>query len=151
MRKLTVEQEGAVGAPAQLVYRLIADDEHHQRFLPTEFSDFKVLEGGIGAGTRHRFTVTAGGRSREYTMRVAEPEPGRVITETDQSTSLVTSFTVAPSGDTCRVLISTIWNGTGGVGGFFERLFAPRVLRRMYADELTRLDRYAREQAAAAP
>jgi len=49
------------------------------------------------------------------------------------------------------VLISTIWNGTGGVGGFFERLFAPRVLRRMYADELTRLDRYAREQAAAAP
>ena len=151
MRKLTVEQEGAVGAPAQLVYRLIADDEHHQRFLPTGFSDFKVLEGGIGAGTLHRFTVTAGGRSREYTMRVAEPEPGRVITETDQSSSLVTSFTVAPSGDTCRVLISTIWNGTGGVGGFFERFFAPRVLRRMYADELTRLDRYAREQAAAAP
>jgi len=44
MRKLTVEQEGAVGAQAQLVYRLITDDEHHQRFLPTEFSDFKVLE-----------------------------------------------------------------------------------------------------------
>jgi hypothetical protein len=26
----------------------------------------------------------------------------------------------------------------------FERLFAPRVLRRLYADELERLDRYAR-------
>ena len=60
MRKLKVEQEGAVGAPAQLVYRLIADDEHHQRFLPTGFSDFEVLEGGIGAGTLHRFTVSCG-------------------------------------------------------------------------------------------
>jgi hypothetical protein len=28
--------------------------------------------------------------------------------------------------------------------GFFERLFAPRVLRRLYAEELERLDRYAR-------
>jgi hypothetical protein len=32
----------------------------------------------------------------------------------------------------------------GGIGGFFERLFAPRVLRRLYAEELERLDRYAR-------
>jgi hypothetical protein len=63
MRKLTVEQEGAVGAPAQLVCRLIADDEHHQRFLPAGFSDFTVLEGGIRAGTLHSFTVTAGGRT----------------------------------------------------------------------------------------
>jgi uncharacterized protein YndB with AHSA1/START domain len=149
MGELKVEQEGVIGAPAPLVYRLIADDQHHQRFLPKGFSDFEVLEGGTGAGTLHRFTVTAGGRTRQYTMRVAEPEPGRHITETDQSSSLVTSFTVTPSGDTCRVLIATSWDGAGGVGGFFERLFAPRVMRRMYADELARLDRYAREQAAA--
>jgi hypothetical protein len=49
------------------------------------------------------------------------------------------------------VLISTTWDGASGIGGFFERAFAPRVMRRMYADELARLDRYAREQAAAAP
>ncbi|GIW04434.1 MAG: hypothetical protein KatS3mg059_1054 [Thermomicrobiales bacterium] len=30
-----------------------------------------------------------------------------------------------------------------------ERLFAPRLLRRIYADELDRLDRYARERSAA--
>lgn len=34
--------------------------------------------------------------------------------------------------------------GAGGVGGLFERLFAPRVLRRLYAEELERLDCYAR-------
>jgi hypothetical protein len=151
MGKITVEQDGPVGAPAELTYRLIADDAHHQRFLPDGFSDFRVLEGGVGAGTLHRFKVTAGGRTREYVMRVEEPEPGRVITETDQSSSLVTRFTVTPAaGESCRVRIATSWDGAGGVGGFFERLFAPRVMRRMYTDELARLDRYAREQAAAA-
>jgi hypothetical protein len=150
MGKVNVEQEGSVGASAELTYRLIAADEHHQRFLPDGFSDFEVLEGGTGAGTLHRFKVRAGGRTREYTMRVAEPAPGRVITETDQGSSLVTTFTVTPFADSCRVLISTSWDGAGGIGGFFERLFAPRVMRRMYADELARLDRYAREQAATA-
>jgi hypothetical protein len=38
----------------------------------------------------------------------------------------------------------TRWQGAGGVGGVFERLFAPRVLRGIYSDELGRLDRYAR-------
>jgi uncharacterized protein YndB with AHSA1/START domain len=149
MGKITVEQEGTVNAPAELTYRLIADDEHHQRFLPDGFSDFEVLEGGVGAGTLHRFKVDAGRRVREYVMRVSEPEPGRVITETDQNSSLVTSFTVTPDGDRSRVRISTQWNGAGGIGGFFERTFAPKVMRRMYADELERLDRYARQQAAA--
>lgn len=149
MAKITVEQQGSVGAPTELTYRLIADDEHHQRFLPDGFSDFEVLEGGVGAGTLHRFKLTAGKRVREYVMRVDEPEPGRVITETDQSSSLVTSFTVTPEGDGCSVLIKTEWDGAGGVGGFFERTFAPKVMRKMYADELERLDRYAREQAAA--
>ena len=149
MGRIIVVQEGSVGAPAQLTYRLIADDAHHEKFLPEGISDFEVVEGGIGAGTLHRFKVTAGGRARDYLMRVDEPEPGRVITETDQNSSLVTTFTVSPAGDGCRVRIETQWNGAGGIGGFFERTFAPKVMRKMYADELARLDAYAREQAAA--
>ena len=148
MPKITIEQEGSVGAPAELTYRLIADDQHHQRFLPDEFTDFEVLQGGVGAGTVHRFKLTAGKRTREYVMRVDEPEPGTVITETDQGSSLVTSFVVTPDGDNaCTVLIRTQWDGSEGVGGFFERTFAPRVMRKVYADELARLDQYAREQA----
>ena len=46
-------------------------------------------------------------------------------------------------------LRSTRWNGAGGVGGFFERIFAPRAMRAIYADELERLDAYAREQGRA--
>ena len=140
MGKITVAKEGAVGAPAELTYRLIADDQHHRHILPEGFSDFEVLEGGVGAGTVHRFKIAAGGKLREYVMRVDEPEPGRVITESDQSSSLVTSFTVTPDGDGCRVLISTQWDGAGGVGGFFERTFAPKGLRRVYDEMLRRLD-----------
>ena len=77
---------------------------------------------------------------------VAEPEPGRVLTESDLNSSAVTTFTVAaqPGNEQCRVRIETSWQGAGGIGGFFERLFAPRVLRRLYADELGRLDAYLR-------
>ena len=146
MTELHVTAERLVGTPAEHVYRCIADfHTHHPRFLPPAFSDFRVEEGGLGAGTVTSFRVTAGGRSRAYRMRVDEPEPGRVLTESDTQSSLVTRFTVTPEGPGCRVRIDTRWQGAGGVGGFFERLFAPRVLQRIYADELDRLDRYARD------
>jgi Polyketide cyclase / dehydrase and lipid transport len=81
-------------------------------------------------------------------MRVDEPEPGRVLTEADTISSLVTTWTVTPEGDQSRVRIETRWDGAPGLAGFFERLFAPPALRRIYNDELRRLDRYAREQVA---
>jgi len=34
------------------------------------------------------------------------------------------------------------------VGGFFERLFAPRALKRVYDDELARLAAYAARQGS---
>ena len=145
MSELRVMAERAIGAPAEVVYRCIADfDRHHRHFLPPAFSGFRVEEGGVGAGTVHSFTMTASGRARSFRMRVAEPEPGRVMTEADERSSTVTTWVVTPEGPGCRVRVETRWQGAGGVGGFFERLFAPRVLRRLYLDELERLDRYAR-------
>jgi hypothetical protein len=82
-------------------------------------------------------------------MTAAEPEPGRRLVETDANSSSVTTFIVDPAADgTSTVTIGTEWQGAGGIGGFFERTFAPRVMRSIYADELRRLDAYAREQAA---
>jgi uncharacterized protein YndB with AHSA1/START domain len=146
MGTLVVNAERQIGAPADEVYRYIADHrEHHPHFLPPAFSDFEVVSGGVGAGTVTRFKVTAGGRTRQYNMTVAEPEPGRVMTETDSESTLVTTWTVTPRDNaTSTVRLSTTWQGAGGIGGFFERLFAPPAARRMYADELTRLDTYAR-------
>ena len=55
--------------------------------MAAAFSDFKVEQGGVGAGAVHSFRLTAGGRTRAYRMRVDEPEPGRVFTETDELSS----------------------------------------------------------------
>ena len=86
-------------APADVVYRYVADmREHHPHFLPPAFSDFRVESGGVGTGTITRFKMTAGGRTREYRMKVAEPEPGRVLTVSDADSSAVTTFTVSPTG-----------------------------------------------------
>lgn len=96
-----------------------------------------MQEGPAGAPAPLTYGLIA---DYEHVMRVDEPQPGSVITETDQGSSLVTTFTVTPAGDGCVVRIESAWNG----GGFFERTFAPRVMRKMYADELTRLDADAR-------
>jgi carbon monoxide dehydrogenase subunit G len=150
MARIVVSAEGSVDAPAETVYRYLADmREHHPRFLPPAFSDFQVESGGVGAGTITHFKLTAGGRTREFRTKVEEPEPGRVLTESDTGSSSVTTFTVSPQGAASLVRISTTWDGAGGIGGLFERMFAPRVLRAIYADELSRLDAYAREQRAA--
>jgi ribosome-associated toxin RatA of RatAB toxin-antitoxin module len=144
-----VVSERLVGAPADRVYQLIADHrDHHPKFLPPNFSNFEIERGGVGAGTIITFTITAGSRSRNYRMRVDEPDPGRVLTESDTTSSLVTIWTVTPEGDQSRVRIETRWEGAPGLAGFFERLFAPPAMRRIYNDELRRLDRYAREQVS---
>ena len=124
---------------------------HHPRFLPPAFTDLVVEQGRVGAGTVTRFRVTAGGRTRAYHMRVDQPEPGRVLTESDLDSSLVTSFTVIPTEGHFRVAIETGWQSAGGLGGFVERLFAPRLLRSLYDDELGRSDRYTRASAGGAP
>ena len=150
--RLEVSCERQVGAPAATVYGYIADmAEDHPRFLPEAFSGFEVESGGVGAGTVIRYKVTVGGRTRAYRSVVDEPEPGRVLTESDTNSSTVTTWRVSPSGPGCQVRISTTWEGAGGLGGFFERLFGPRVMQRIYADELERLDAHAQERAAAAP
>jgi uncharacterized protein YndB with AHSA1/START domain len=148
MARNVVSAEGTVDAPAETVYRYLADMHDHPHFLPPAFSDFRVESGGVGAGTVTRFKITAGGRTREYRMKVDEPEPGRVLTESDMNSSAVTTFTVSPRGGASLVRISTAWDGAGGIGGVFERMFAPRVLRAIYTDELKRLDAYAREHHA---
>jgi hypothetical protein len=146
MGTIRVSAERTVDAPAATVYHCIADmREHHPHYLPPAFSDFQVESGGVGDGTITRFAVTAGGRTRQYRMRVAEPEPGRILTESDTESSMVTTTTVTPQGNKSLVQITTTWDGAGGAGGVFERLFAPRVMRGIYADELERLDAYARQ------
>ena len=96
---IVITVEGTVDAPADTAYRYIADTrEHHPRFLPSALPAFAVESGGVGAGTITRFKVTVGRCTREYRNVVAEPESGRVLTESDTASSAVTTFTVSPVG-----------------------------------------------------
>ena len=37
------------------------------------------------------------------------------------------------------VSLTSRWEGASGIGGFFERMFAPRALRRLYGEVLEKL------------
>jgi hypothetical protein len=149
--KITASAERRIDAPARRVYEYIRDfRRHHPNFLPPQFTDFEVETGGIGAGTVHRFRMTLGGRTADYRVRVGEPEPGRILIESDPSRCMLTTFTVDPEpsgGSTVR--IDTRWFADG-IGGLVERMVAPRMLRRVYREELELLDRYATAEATAA-
>jgi hypothetical protein len=139
--------ERTIDAPAAHVYSLIRDfREHHLNFLPSQFSDFTIECGGVGSGTVHRFRMTLAGRTSDYRVRVGEPEPGRMLIESDKSRRMLTTFTVDPeTGGRSRVRIHTRWY-TDGLSGVVERLVAPRMLSRVYRQELELLNRYASGQ-----
>jgi len=144
MGQIQVAAEREINAPADRVYRIFADYEHHHpNILPPQFHDLQVEQGGVGTGTVFSFKMTIAGRTRGGRMAVTEVEPGRVLEEHDTDSSLVTTFTVSPRGERSTVRIETVWDGAGGVGGLFERLFAPRMLRGIYKDELNRVEQYA--------
>ena len=134
-------------APADVVYRCIADYRRHHRpegFLPPAFSDLRVERGGVGSGTAFTFKMTVAGRTRTSSAEVTEPDPGRVLVETGPDVRTV--FTVEPAGTRSRVRFDTVIEA-GGLEGLLTRLFAARLLGPLYRDELERLERYARANA----
>ena len=142
MSQVVATAERVVRAPAEQVRLALADYlETRPRLLPAQFTDYRVESGGRGPGTlvHWRFAATSK-RIRDQLVEVTQPAPGTLV-ETDKSSSMVTMWTVEPAdAGTSNVAVKTIWNGAGGIGGFFERTFAPRGLRRVYLGMLERLD-----------
>lgn len=151
MPYIGVSAARTLDAPAGTVYTCIADyREHHGRILPKVFSDLHVEEGGVGAGTVITFAMAFAGRSHTSRAYVSEPQPGHVLKERVVENNLETTFTVTPvDGGRTRVRIETHWE-SAGIRGMVERLLAPRYLRKVYAEELNLLERYARSQVGEA-
>jgi len=142
--RTTFSAQRVMDVPPDAVYRCIADYEHHHRpegFLPPTFSDMRVIEGGVGAGTVVSWAMDLGGRRETTTATITEPDPGHILVET--SPTVVTTFTVEPSGGGALVRFDTVIDEPG-LRGVMTRLFAPRLLRPVYDDELQRLEAYAR-------
>jgi hypothetical protein len=83
------------------------------------------------------YHFAAGGRERDY--RLAVEEDGAGLVERDQLSSFVSQWRVAPEGAGAQVTVESSWQGAGGIGGMFERTFAPLGLRRIYSEMLDRL------------
>lgn len=146
MAAITISSEREIAAPADVVYGILADyRNHHPNILPPAISGLVVEEGGIGEGTVIRVTTSLARTTRESRQRVEEPEPGRVLREIDVDGGAVTTFTVTPRGATSHVRIETVLP-IRGARGIVERFLAPRLLRPIYAEELDRLETYARQQ-----
>jgi Polyketide cyclase / dehydrase and lipid transport len=143
MSQVVASTERDVAAPADRVRQALADYAGTRpRILPEQFSGYRVEAGGTGAGTRAgwRFAATSK-RVREQSVDVTAPDEATLV-ETDRNSSMVTRWTVQPAGpDRSRVAVRTAWNGAGGIGGFFERTFAPRGLVRVYDRMIEALER----------
>lgn len=134
-----------IDAPADLIYQVIADYEnHHPHILPDAyFEGIEVKEGGFGAGTRILVHVLIKSSRQTLQMGVDEPQPGRVITETDLDGGMKTKFALEPLGDQrTAVTITTAWPQASGFQALFNRFFMPGYIGRMLEAELEQLEEY---------
>ena len=141
-----------IQAPARQVYAIIADYRNgHPRILPKPyFVSLTVEQGGVGTGTVVTFQMKVMGRSQTFHSVITEPEPGRVLMETDSSAGSVTRFTVDPrdNGQQAYVTIATDLKARGGVFGKVQGWMTERLLRPIYVQELEQLAAVATTQAA---
>jgi polyketide cyclase/dehydrase/lipid transport protein len=145
---LTAVAERTIAAPADELFTYVADFRtHHPRILPPAFQDFTVVSGGVGLGTVTSSRFTLGGTTETIRTRVSRVEAGRLIEEVVETRPMTTTFRFLPGGNLTTVRIETTWEPRRGVRGLLERVFAPRMLSRVYADELGLLDQYAASQA----
>ncbi|WP_326595667.1 SRPBCC family protein [Streptomyces sp. NBC_01803] len=144
MAQVEVVARRDITAKPDDVLDAIADyRQTHPRLLPEQFKDYEVREGGDGEGTVLFFRLHATSkRVRECLLDISEPADGTLV-ETDRNSTLVTTWTVAPGegaeGARSRVTIRSTWEGAGGIGGVFERIFAPRALAGIYDQVLANL------------
>jgi uncharacterized protein YndB with AHSA1/START domain len=133
--------ERVFDAPPEQVFDALADYQNTRAgLLPPQYSEYEVREGGKGAGTVVHWKLQATEkRVRDCLFTVTEPSPGRLV-ETDANSSLVITWTVTPAGEgRSKALVEATWTGATGIGGFFERTFAPKGFNKIHDQVLEKL------------
>ena len=141
MAQVEATTERVVAADPEKVFDTLADySGTRANLLPEHFSEYEVREGGDGEGTLVHWKLQATSkRVRDCLLEVTEPTDGELV-EKDRNSSMVTVWRVTPAGEgRSRVVVTTTWKGAGGIGGFFEKTFAPKGLGRIYDAILARL------------
>lgn len=128
-----------INAEPATVLNAIADyRDVRPKILPSQYTDYQVVEGGQGPGTVAIWKLHAT-KSRIRDVRANVDLAGHTVIEKDANSSMVINWTVSPAGPGASVTVKTTWNGAGGVKGFFEKTFAPLGLRRIQDEVLANL------------
>jgi len=137
-----------IHAPAEKIYKIIADYRNmHPLILPKPyFLSLHLEEGGFGEGTIVSFTMRLLGQTRSFRALISEPEPGRVLQETDAGSGIVTRFAVISleNDERAQVTISTELRGSNIVEAFLARM----LLQKVYREELDLLAKFAENYAS---
>jgi hypothetical protein len=129
--KVSASSSIEVAASAEKALEAVSDYAAvRPRVLTENYRDYRVVEGGQGEGTVAEWTLQAT-KKRSRNVRASVSVAGSTVTERDANSSLVTTWTVTPSGSGSRITITTEWDGAGGINGFFEKTFAPLGLRKI--------------------
>ena len=112
MSTFQVEESLVIEARAEALYAVVADYRvGHPAILPRPFfQELTVEEGGVGAGTIVRGSVKVMGKLYPLHHRISEPEPGRILQESDlDKPGEFTRFIFQPlnGGTHTRVTIAT--------------------------------------------
>jgi Polyketide cyclase / dehydrase and lipid transport len=140
MGQINVVVERSLAAPPDRVLDLAGDyAETRAQLWPVNITDYQVLVGGKGAGTRISYRLHATKkRIRDVVADVSAPDP-RTLVEADVNSTLRSVWRVRPEGTGSHVTVMTTWDGASGVGGFFERTFAPIGVRKLWTAVLDNL------------
>ena len=139
MGQVSATQSIDVAATTDAVIGVLADyNDARPAILPEQYRDYQVVSGGNGDGTVVHWILQATSK-RQRDVKASVRVTPDIITETDANSSMVTTYTVKPSGSGSTVTTTTSWTGAGGIGGFFEKTFAPKGLNKIQAALLANL------------
>ncbi|BBZ63951.1 SRPBCC family protein [Mycolicibacterium monacense] len=141
MGQVSASSTVMINAEPAAVLAAVADYQTvRPKILSEHYRDYRVIEGGQGAGTVATWKLQAT-KSRVRDVKATVDVAGHTVIEKDANSTLVTNYTVAPAGPGSSVTVKTSWTGAGGVKGFFEKTFAPLGLKKIQAQVLENLKR----------
>ncbi len=140
MGQISASQTTEVAASPDAVIGALADyADTRPAILPEQYRDYQVISGGNGDGTVVHWILQATSKRQRDVKATVSVTPD-TITERDENSSMVTTYQVSPAGSGSKVTTTTTWNSNAsGIGGFFEKTFAPKGLARIQAALLANL------------
>ncbi|MDZ7623432.1 MAG: SRPBCC family protein [Ignavibacteriaceae bacterium] len=139
-----------ISSSPKVVYEIIADYRNsHPKILPKPpFVSLIVEQGGVGAGTIARVQMKVMGKLQTFRTVVTEPEPGKVLVETND-TGYITTFTVEPrdNGKNSFVTFTTEISDSSSFVKKLEFRLTKLLLIPVYKKELKNLAEFASERS----